>query len=348
MLNIFSMTFFLMSASSLMAPTPDEEMTIRLEGIPDELTYPPPPGRNAILTATVSGGPVRSAWVGAGASSTLRVVLSRIDRGRYQVNLHGNEVTALARAHRGANGEGEFQVFAQSVDGATVESVKIRYRYRGRPDELDFPWNHATITLYQRSIKALPGSNGSLVIRVGDITGGQVLLSIEAEGSAPILDMTSIRPGDVKKFSVGGEPFVLVVNRLVNFVIGRDFAVLTIYPEEEWDRSKIERLLNRIETSDATFLRNDQEISGPIFAMFLREKMEAMESEILSADEFIERVATKSSTTDEPYRVKTRDGETIELAAWLRKRLDEEPATSADHESPEAPPPRRSESHEDP
>ncbi len=88
---------------------------------------------------------------------------------------------------------------------------------------------------------------------------------------------------------------------------------------ETWRRDRINRLLAAIEASDATFIRNDAELGGEAFATLLRTKLGAYGHAGLSVDEFIERIATGSQRSGEPYRVRTADGEVVEAATWMRQ-----------------------------
>jgi hypothetical protein len=43
----------------------------------------------------------------------------------------------------------------------------------------------------------------------------------------------------------------------------------------------------------------------------------------MSAREFIDEIASKSSTSSEPYRVKLPDGRELSAGEWFKQRLDE-------------------------
>lgn len=96
------------------------------------------------------------------------------------------------------------------------------------------------------------------------------------------------------------------------------------------EQSRIERLIKAIEArKDMKFIRNGSEYDCGDAAKFLRGKFEAMGKEVTSARDFIERIASKSSMSGEPYHVKFADGKTMLASQFLNdelKRLEGQPA----------------------
>jgi hypothetical protein len=78
-------------------------------------------------------------------------------------------------------------------------------------------------------------------------------------------------------------------------------------------------LLTLIELSDATFIRNDREHDGPAAAAHLRGKLRQAGRQQFTADQFIEQVASRSSTSGKPYKIRLKDGKEMELGTWLRQ-----------------------------
>lgn len=95
------------------------------------------------------------------------------------------------------------------------------------------------------------------------------------------------------------------------------------------EQSRIERLIAFVESQkDMKFIRNGTEYSCDDAAKFLRGKLEAMGGEITTAREFIERIASKSSMSGEPYQVKLASGKQMTAAQFLGdelKRMDTRP-----------------------
>lgn len=89
----------------------------------------------------------------------------------------------------------------------------------------------------------------------------------------------------------------------------------------EPDRT-IEALLGLIAArTDVVFLRNGSEYNAATAAKFLRGKWDRARAEVKTADEFIARIATKSSTTGQPYRLRFKDGHEVDCADFLREQL---------------------------
>lgn len=102
------------------------------------------------------------------------------------------------------------------------------------------------------------------------------------------------------------------------------------------ERDKIEGLLRALAASDAVFIRNGGEHGGAEAADHLRMKWSAAGDRVRTAREFIDTIASGSSTSGRPYQVRTADGATIESREWFGKLL--EPL-----ESPDERPTQRSE-----
>jgi len=96
------------------------------------------------------------------------------------------------------------------------------------------------------------------------------------------------------------------------------------------EQSRIDKLISFVETQkDMKFVRNGTEYSCAEAARFLRGKLETMGREVTTAREFIERIASKSSMSGQPYHVKFADGKTMLASRFLGdelKRLEGQPA----------------------
>ena len=80
-------------------------------------------------------------------------------------------------------------------------------------------------------------------------------------------------------------------------------------------------LLHRIETADATFIRNGQTHTPQEAVAHVRAKYEHFKGEIKTPEDFIRLAATKSLLTGQPYLVRARDGKEMPLNAWLSNAL---------------------------
>ncbi len=90
----------------------------------------------------------------------------------------------------------------------------------------------------------------------------------------------------------------------------------------EAEQRAIEALIATVaRLGDATFLRNGKPYSASGAAQFLRGKWRSRRSEVRTAEDFIDRVASFSSTTGEPYRIRFADGRELGSAEYLRGEL---------------------------
>lgn len=85
---------------------------------------------------------------------------------------------------------------------------------------------------------------------------------------------------------------------------------------------RIEALIASVENvRDAKFVRNGKAYDPAAAAKFLRGKWRHQARDIDSAEEFIDKVATRSSTTGRIYVVRFADGREVAVAAFLRAEL---------------------------
>lgn len=85
----------------------------------------------------------------------------------------------------------------------------------------------------------------------------------------------------------------------------------------------IDFLLHRIETADATFIRNGQEHTPKEAVAHVREKYEHFKKQIKTPQDFIRLAATKSLISGKPYLIRTSDGKETQLNIWLTNALRE-------------------------
>jgi hypothetical protein len=88
------------------------------------------------------------------------------------------------------------------------------------------------------------------------------------------------------------------------------------------EKKKIEALIKHVEQlKDVKFVRNSKEYDPKTAAKFLRGKWQANEAEIKTAKDFIDKVATISSTTGKPYLIRLKDGKDTKSAEYLLGEL---------------------------
>jgi hypothetical protein len=189
------------------------------------------------------------------------------------------------------------------------------------------------MTVGQRSTTVVPGSEGALRLTIEDITRGQVIASLVDKQGEAELAATSLKPGDSASFDLGADIYQLKLSELNNELIGDDSATFTISRDTDTgsnggsattltEAEKIEQLLSEVETLKGdVFIRNGVEYSAKDAADHLRTKLQAAGDKIATAERFIESVASASSLSGEPYRVRLANGTEVLAADYLREKL---------------------------
>lgn len=89
-------------------------------------------------------------------------------------------------------------------------------------------------------------------------------------------------------------------------------------PMPAQERQRVERLLRAIEAETALrFERNGTRVSAPDAVRFLRAKWDRHAQGVTTAEAFIERIASRSSTSGRPYRVCAQPGSCTDAGPWL-------------------------------
>ena len=209
---------------------------------------------------------------------------------------------------------------AGDADGQTPSAPK-------RPP-IALPDGKAVMRIAQRNSAVVPGSDGMIQVHIADVTAGQVELSVFHKDGRALVGTTSMKEGDETDFVVGGFEYVVSLRELNNPLIGEDDAVIEIRQGKKSGGSvdpkkMIELLLAEVESSGLAFIRNGKEHSPEEAAAHLRRKWRYAGSKIKTPEQFIDNVASKSSTTGKPYLIRLEDGSTVKAGDWLRERLHE-------------------------
>jgi len=170
----------------------------------------------------------------------------------------------------------------------------------------------------QRSAETVPGLGGRVRIEVGDVTGGQALVRItDPVAHADLAPQRSMRIGDDMPFTLDGQPYNAALLRLVNLLIGDDFAEFGVGVPGTLAGEQIEAMLRHIADSGLVFVRDGVDYDGKAAADHLRRKWQAMAADVTTRNEFVTRVASGSSTTGDEYQVRLPGGRIIPLVDWL-------------------------------
>jgi len=101
------------------------------------------------------------------------------------------------------------------------------------------------------------------------------------------------------------------------------------FADESQEKRKIDDLINMIKNSNATFIRNGENHSSLDAAKHLKMKyrkakiLAFFSGEKIEAKIFIKKVASRSSATGKPYKMKIIGKKEILVEDWLLARLHE-------------------------
>lgn len=87
--------------------------------------------------------------------------------------------------------------------------------------------------------------------------------------------------------------------------------------------TEIRFLIDSIGAEGCRFVRNDRRYSNREARAHLQSKWELNEALVTSAEDFIDKLASHSVTTGEPYRIRCRGRQEQAAGNWFRKRLEE-------------------------
>ena len=89
------------------------------------------------------------------------------------------------------------------------------------------------------------------------------------------------------------------------------------------EAARIDRLIEYVGSqSQVKFVRNGRAYSSKEAAMFLRAKFDKMGEHVSTAQQFIEQIATGSSTSGKAYLIRFGDGRTVPAAQFLGAELE--------------------------
>ena len=88
------------------------------------------------------------------------------------------------------------------------------------------------------------------------------------------------------------------------------------------EAQKIQALIASIEgLKGAVFIRNGSEHDAAQAAGHLRRKLDYAGKRITTAEQFIDKLATGSSMSGKPYKIRYADGRTVDSAVFFREQL---------------------------
>lgn len=208
--------------------------------------------------------------------------------------------------------------FALEVRAGTETTL---FDWRVVPDRIDFPDEALTLTVMQRRHARIPGSRDWLEVRLGDITMGQVMLSMHDAEDGVVVEPRLVAEHDPVEFALAGESYVLSIDKLRNRLIGDDWAELSLVPKPAFKPDPIAALIRRVRDSEGvTFVRDGKDYDGKMAAQLLRARLGSHRGARPTPPQFV-AMGGKSSTTGKPYHVRLANGEQQDAAAWLGELL---------------------------
>ena len=88
------------------------------------------------------------------------------------------------------------------------------------------------------------------------------------------------------------------------------------------EAQKIEVLIHSVEMlKGAVFIRNGTEYDGAKAAEHLRRKLDYAGNKIKTAEQFIDQLATGSSMSGKPYKIRYANGITVDSAVYFHEQL---------------------------
>jgi len=95
------------------------------------------------------------------------------------------------------------------------------------PSSLKFPERSVDMTIMQRETRLVPGSDGTVRIKLGDVTNGQVFLEVLSDNQT-LVPRKSLRQGDAVEFSLDGKKYLVRLAELHDILVGEDWAKVTV------------------------------------------------------------------------------------------------------------------------
>ena len=99
---------------------------------------------------------------------------------------------------------------------------------------------------------------------------------------------------------------------------------LTAHAREAKENARIEHLISSVEKlSGATFIRNGTEYDPKKAGSHMRMKLDKAGHKVKTAENFIDGIAAKSSSSGKPYQIRKSDGTLITTSAYFYALLKE-------------------------
>lgn len=116
-------------------------------------------------------------------------------------------------------------------------------------------------------------------------------------------------------------PFRILRAALLALLFGAVAALAQATPSAS-EQKLIDTLILRVSNMKTmTFMRNGDEHSAADAAKHMKAKFDHFKDEIVTAEDFIDRCASRSEVTGQPYKVKLTDGAVRDASEFLNSEL---------------------------
>lgn len=197
------------------------------------------------------------------------------------------------------------------------------------PAPIDLSGGPVRFEVAQRTDVDVPGSAGRVRIHLGDITDDQVRVRLSDTQAGTLAGTVTLADGGRLPFELDGHRYRLVVVEVDDRFLPGDRASFELQSDETptppTEKERIEMLLQAVEKSGLVFVRNGSEHDSKKAASHLADKWKRAADQVTTAEQFIEQIASRSSTTGRTYEMKLEDGSVVPAADWLQERLAEQP-----------------------
>ena len=124
------------------------------------------------------------------------------------------------------------------------------------------------------------------------------------------------------KFGLTAESGFKLVLIFALVLVGGDLSFVRGQDLPGSEKQKIETLIKQVANlKDAKFVRNGSTYNADSAAVFLRRKWQANQSNVKTARDFIDKVASFSGTSGKPYLIRFKDGSESESRDFLLSQL---------------------------
>jgi hypothetical protein len=110
-------------------------------------------------------------------------------------------------------------------------------------------------------------------------------------------------------------------NRIIPAILGISFLFQAAGASAADPDAEIKFLIDSVRKSTCVFIRNGSEYDGAAAADHVQQKYDYYKSDIHSAEDFIDRAASKSLVSGKPYQVHCAGASVIPATDWLRDQL---------------------------